>query len=51
MPSSNTSNNILVARLRTTSLLHADTNNEGGLLCYHKSLIQHKETYNQLQNI
>ena len=35
MPNSN-NNNILVPRLRTTSLLHADTNTEEGLLCYHK---------------
>ena len=43
MSNSNT-NNILVSRLRTTSLLHANTNTEEGLLCYHKSLTQHKET-------
>ena len=42
MPSSNT-NNILVPRLRTTSLLHANTNTEEGLLSYHKSLTQLKE--------
>ena len=43
MPNSNT-NNILVLRLRTTSLLHANTNTEEVLLCYHKSLTQLKET-------
>ena len=43
MPNSNT-NNILVPRLRTTSLLHANINTEEGLLCYHKSLTQLKET-------
>ena len=43
MPNSNT-NNILVPKLRTTSLLHANTNTEDGLLYYHKSLIQVKET-------
>ena len=43
MPNSNT-NNILVPRLRTTSLLHASTNTEEGLLCYDKSLAQLKET-------
>ena len=43
MPNSNT-NNILVPILRRTALLHANTNTEEGLLCYHKSLIQLKET-------
>ena len=43
MPNSNI-NNILVLRLRTTSLLHANTNTEEGLLCYHKPLTQLKET-------
>ena len=43
MPNSNT-NNIQVPRLRTISLLHANTNTEEGLLCYHKSLTQLKET-------
>ena len=43
MPNGNT-NNILVQRLRTTGLLHANTNTEDGLLCYHKSLTQRKET-------
>ena len=43
MPNSNT-NNILVPRLRITSLLHANSNTEEGLLCYHKSLTQLKET-------
>ena len=42
MPNSNT-NNILVPRLRTTSLLHTNTYSEG-LLCYPKSLTQLKET-------
>ena len=41
MSNSNT-NNILVPR--TKSLLHANTNAEEGLLCYHKSLPQLKET-------
>ena len=41
MSNSNT-NNILVPR--TKSLLHANTNTEEGLLCYHKSLPQLKET-------
>ena len=39
MPNSNT-NNVLVPRLKTTNLLHANTNIEDGLLCYHKSLTQ-----------
>ena len=43
MPNSNT-NNILVQRLRTTSLHHANTNTKEGLLCYYKSLTQFKET-------
>ena len=43
MPNSNT-NNILVPRKRNKSLLHANTNTEEGLLCYHKPLIQLKET-------
>ena len=43
MPNSNTSN-ILVQRLRTTGLLHANTNTKEGLLSYHKSLTQLKET-------
>ena len=42
MPNSNT-NNILLPRLRTTGLLHGNTNIEEGLLCYHKSLTQLKE--------
>ena len=37
MPNSNT-NNILVPRLRTTDLLHANTSNDKSLLYYHKSL-------------
>ena len=37
MPNSNT-NNILVPILRTTSLLHANTNSKEGLLCYRKSM-------------
>ena len=43
MPNNN-ANDILVPRLRTTSLLYANTNTEEGLLCYHKSLRQLKET-------
>ena len=43
MPNSNT-NNMLVLRLRTTGLLHANTNTEESQLCYHKSLTQLKET-------
>ena len=43
MPNSNT-NNMLVLRLRTTGLLHANTNTEEDLLCYHKSLTQLKGT-------
>ena len=43
MPNSN-NNNILVPGLRTANLLHANTNNEDGLICYHKSLTQLKET-------
>ena len=43
MPNSRTSN-ILVPILRDTSLLFANTNTEEGLLCYHKSLTQLKET-------
>ena len=42
-PKSNT-NDILVPRLRTTSLLRANTDTEECLLCYHKSLTQLKET-------
>ena len=37
MPNSNT-NNILVPTLKTTSLLHANTNTKEGLLCYRKSM-------------
>ena len=44
MPNSNTSNILLVPRLRTTNLLHANTNTGEGLLCYHKSLTQLAET-------
>ena len=43
MPNSNTSNILLVPRLRTTNLLHANTNTGEGLLCYHKSLTQWKK--------
>ena len=43
MPNSNT-NNILVPRIRTKSLLRANTKTEEGLLCYHKPLIQLKDT-------
>ena len=43
MPNSNT-NNMLVLRLRTTGLLHANTNTEESQFCYHKSLIQLKGT-------
>ena len=43
MPNSNT-NNMLAPRLRTTSFFHANSNTEEGLLCYHKSLRQLKET-------
>ena len=38
MPNSNTNN------IRTTGLLHANTNAEEGLLRYQKSLTQLKET-------
>ena len=37
-------NDILVPRLRTTSLLRANTDTEECLLYYHKSLTQLKET-------
>ena len=43
MPNSNT-NGILVPKVRTTSLVHANTTTEEGLLCYHKSETQLKET-------
>ena len=43
MPNSNT-NNILISILRATSLLLANTNTEEGLLCYHKSMTQLRET-------
>ena len=42
MPNSNT-NNILVPQLNHNSL-HANTNTEEGLLCYHKLLTQLEET-------
>ena len=41
MPNSNT-DNTLVPRLATASLLHANTNMKKGLLCYHKSLTKLK---------
>ena len=43
MPNSNT-NGILVPRVRATSLVRANTTTEEGLLCYHKSETQLKET-------
>ena len=43
MPDSNT-NDILVPRLRTAGLLHANTTTEERTFCYHKSLTQHNET-------
>ena len=43
MPNSNTNNILLVPRLRTTNLLHANTDTGEGLLCYHKSLTQWKK--------
>ena len=46
MPNSNT-NNVLVPRLRTTSLLHANTNPEEGLLCYRELLTQLKNTHKE----
>ena len=47
MPNSNT-NNILVPRLITNSLLQANTKTENGLLCYHKSLAQLKRNLAKL---
>ena len=40
-------NNVLVPRLRTTSLLHANTNPEEGLLCYRELLTQLKNTHKE----
>ena len=47
MPNSNT-NNMLVSRPITASLLHANTNTEEGILCYHKSLTQLKGNLGKL---